>query len=189
MKKKIQLLIGFAVVFGFLSKSIAQPAFAVKTLDNKSIDLAKAIPQNTASVFVFLMPDCPLCENYTLSLKKLEKEYIGKKVQFYLVFSGTLFTKAEIEAYLQEFSLKFMVIHDTSMRLARILGAEVTPQAVVVNAKFKRLYNGKIDNWIAENRQHRTVVTAFYLEAALREILENKPVSIPYTQPVGCFIQ
>ncbi|MEY4925894.1 MAG: hypothetical protein RI894_330 [Bacteroidota bacterium] len=174
----------------FLSKSNAQNnlEFSVKTSDNHSIDLSKAITQNKATVFVFLMPDCPLCEYYTASLKKLQKQYAPKKIYFYVVFAGTLFSKKEIDLFLTQNKMNFTTIYDNEKRLARILGATVTPQAVIISSNFKRLYTGKIDNWMTADRQHRTTVTDFYLSDALRNIVANKSVAITYTEPIGCFI-
>ncbi len=175
----------------FLSKSIAQMNVTglVKTIDNRVIDLTKTIPQSKATVFVFLMPDCPLCEYYTVSLKQLQTNYAEQNVNFYLVFSGALFSKKEIDFYLKSNNMNFEVILDTEKRLARILGAEVTPQAIIISRFFKILYSGKIDNWMTEDRQHRTKVTEFYLSDALRNIMANRAVLKSYTQPIGCFIQ
>ena len=187
----IKFYIFFIINLFFITVNFAQNDlfFPVKTLDNKTIDLAKTLPQHKATVFVFLMPDCPLCEYYTGALKKLQTEYAAKNINFYLVFAGTLFSTKEIDAYLKKYNLNFTAILDTEKRLARILGAEVTPQVIVVNAQFKRIYNGKIDNWITENRQHRTLVTEFYLADALLAIVNNDTIKTPFTRSVGCFIQ
>ncbi len=189
MKAKIILL--FFINIFFINVFFAQNelAFFVKTFENKSLDLAKILPQKKATVFVFLMPDCPLCEYYAANLKKMQTEYGAKNIDFYLVFAGTLFPKNEIAAYLKKYDLQFSVILDDEKRLARILGAEVTPQAIVVNNTFQRIYNGKIDNWITENRQHRTLVTEHYLRSALQAIIHDKPIKTPFTTAVGCFIQ
>ncbi len=175
----------------FLNTNIAQNdlTFPVKTIEDKTLDLAKTLPQKKASVFVFLMPDCPLCEYYAGSLKKMQNEYAAKNIDFYLVFAGTLFPKNEIEAYLKKYDLHFTVILDNEKKLARVLGAEVTPQAIVIGNKFKIIYNGKIDNWITANRQHRTLVTEYYLLDALQAVLTNKTIKTPFTEAVGCFIQ
>ena len=187
----LKFFIFFTINIFFINSNFAQNelSFPIKTLDNRRIDLAKTLPQRKATVFVFLMPDCPLCEYYTGALKKLQTEYAAKNIDFYLVFAGTLFSTKEIDSYLKKYNLNFSIILDTEKRLARIVGAEVTPQAVVVNAQFKRLYNGKIDNWITENRQHRTLVTEFYLADALQGIANNVNIKTPFTQAIGCFIQ
>lgn len=167
----------------------ASLAFSIKTIENRTIDIAKTIKTRKATVFIFLMPDCPLCEYYTLSLKKLQADYQPKNVDFYLVFAGTLFSKDEIKTYLTKYDLRFTAILDEEKKLANLLNAEVTPQAIVINSSFKRSYTGKIDNWITENRQHRTRVTEFYLADALQAALHDKPVPIAATQAIGCFIQ
>jgi hypothetical protein len=41
-----------------------------------------------AAIFVFLAPDCPLSQNYTLTLNNLAKDFEPKGIGFYGVFSG-----------------------------------------------------------------------------------------------------
>ena len=60
----------------------------------------------TASVFVFLLPDCPACENYTGTLNKLSERYKSKGIQFFGVFPD--FTKAsEIDQFKATYKVRF----------------------------------------------------------------------------------
>ena len=190
MKPNFYLLF-YLLYTASITKSVAQIAvtFPLKTIENKTIDIAKTIQTRKATVFIFLMPDCPLCEYYTLPLKKLQTEYQVKNIDFYLVFAGTLFSTDEIKTYLTKYDLRFQVLLDDQKKLANLLNAQVTPQAVLITSNFRCGYTGKIDNWITENRQHRTNVTHFYLADALQAVLHNKPAPISTTQAIGCFIQ
>jgi thiol-disulfide isomerase/thioredoxin len=80
------------------------PAFAipnglfklqVKTAGNKSFNLSE-LQKNKASVLFFLSPECPLCQNYSLTINQLQKKYKGSGIQLYAVFPGKYYPEKEI---------------------------------------------------------------------------------------------
>src|SRR5215831_17814541 len=121
-----------------------------------------------AGVFVFLAPDCPLSQNYTLTLNNLEKEFNTNGISFYGVFSGGAITSQAMDDF---------------------FGATATPEAFLTDPNGHVLYKGAIDNWGLELGQHRAVITQYYLYDALDSVRANKPVQMKETQAVGCFIE
>jgi thiol-disulfide isomerase/thioredoxin len=151
--------------------------------------IASFLQGKKAGVFVFLAPDCPLSQNYTLTLNNLEKEFNSNGVSFYGVFSGLGITRAAMDGFAATYHLSFPVILDEDFKIDDFFGATATPQAFLTDPKGRVLYKGAIDNWSAELGQHRTVITQHYLYDALDSVRANKPVQVMETQAVGCFIE
>jgi len=76
--------------------------------------------------------------------------------------------------------------HET---LARLTGANVTPEAAVLIVEGKTLkpvYTGRIDDRYLSLGTERPAATRHDLEDALAAILANRPVPAPGGPPVGC---
>lgn len=151
--------------------------------------LSNFLQDKKAGVFVFLAPDCPLSQNYTLTLNNLEKEFNSNGVSFYGVFSGGGITRAAMDGFVATYHLSFPVILDGDFKIDDYFGATATPEAFLTDPKGRVLYKGAIDNWAADLGQHRTVITQHYLYDALDSVRTNKPVQVKETPAVGCFIE
>jgi peroxiredoxin len=141
-----------------------------------------------AGVFVFLAPDCPLSQNYTLTVNTLDKEFNANGISLYGVFSGGGITRQAMDDFAATYHLSFPVMLDADSKIADFFGATATPEAFLTDPKGQVLYKGAIDNWAPELGQHRTVITQHYLYDALENVRQNKPVQVKETQAVGCFI-
>jgi hypothetical protein len=151
--------------------------------------IAPLLQNKRAAVFVFLSPDCPLSQNYTLTLSNLRKEFQGNGIEFYGVFSGEGISKAAMDDFVAAYHVGFPVMLDSEAKIADLFGAMKTPEVFLTDAKGQTVYKGAIDNYAPELGQHRTVITEHYLLDALNSVLENKPVQVKETQAVGCFIE
>ena len=158
------------------------------TADNKTVNLSET-KNNRASVFVFLNPDCPLSQKYSLSIKNIFAEYSGKNIPVYLVFPGRLYSNSEIKKFLSDYNLQMVAIEDEDKKLTACLGAEITPEAFLIDAKGNFLYKGAIDNWFMDVDQKREVITEHYLADAIQLFLAGKTIKVSQTKPVGCIIE
>src|SRR5690606_27381485 len=70
-------------------------AIFLQNTDGAIISLAR-IKEQKASVFIFFSPECPLSQNYTLTLHNLGKKFAGESIQFYAVIPGGDFSLEEI---------------------------------------------------------------------------------------------
>ena len=141
----------------------------------------------TASVFVFLLPDCPACENYSATLNALSKKFKPSGIQFYGVFPS--FIKAsEIEKFRADYKINFPLLMDYNKELLAAFDAHVAPSAFVISESTFLLYRGRIDDWMYAVGKKRTVITHHELQDALNAIASHKKIKINNTQPVGCLI-
>ena len=70
----------------------------LKTLDGKVFNFSE-FAKNKASILVFMAPDCPISQKYTLSLREISEKYKDKNIPVYLIFPGTYYTKKTISKY------------------------------------------------------------------------------------------
>ena len=184
---------GFGVLFFFMSCHESTPA----TLEDVSMPFfgkegvlsGASFRDNQATIIVFLAPQCPLSENYCLTLNELSAMYAAPGMPFYGCVSGTYFSDAEISRFLKDYQLQLPVLLDPQQDLTSLLGATVTPEVFVIDSSGAILYSGAIDNWAVDLGVKREVVTEFYLRDVLAAVQDERPVPYRQTKPVGCFIE
>src|SRR5215472_2952996 len=145
-----------------------------------------SIPQpGSASlrVIIFLSPECPLCQNYSLPLNALSKKYAGK-VQFTGVVPGKAYSAADVSAFTQKYHIAFPIDIDSAKAISSSLKATVTPEVFLLGPDKKVLYHGSIDNWIKDLGMQSARPTVFYLQDAIDQAMAHQPVRIPYNKPV-----
>ncbi len=140
-----------------------------------------------AYVLVFANTTCPLVKKYLPRLKTLHETYRDREVEFVLVNVGLDDTIRDVASQALRNELHFPAVKDVDAALARKLGVERTPTAVVLDADRKLVYRGRIDD------QYRIggalpAPRRNDLEEALREVLDGKAVSTPTTPIDGCQI-
>jgi peroxiredoxin len=162
--------------------------FKLKTLKGKTIHFTE-LKNNKASLIVFLSPDCPLSQKYTLPIREYQEKYAAKGIKTYLVIPGTYYSKKVIREYVKTYKLDFPVLLDKDLRLARFMKASAVPEFFLTSPQASVIYSGKFDNWYESLGKNRVVITEKYLENATDAFLEGTPVRTSKTEPVGCIIQ
>ncbi len=152
-------------------------------------DGIKGMDAYTATVIIFLSPECPLSENYTKTLNDIQQQFSEKNMQFYAVFPGHLFGAEKIMHFITTYGVQQKILLDPANDLTRFLQATTTPEVFVLNTDSKVIYSGAIDNWAVDLGQKREVITAFYLIDALQAVLKNETPVVQKTKAVGCFIE
>ncbi|HEV9038691.1 MAG TPA: redoxin domain-containing protein [Puia sp.] len=138
-------------------------------------------------VVIFLSPEGPLCQNYSLPLNPLFKKY-ADKVQFTGVVPGKAYSAGDVNAFTQKYHIAFPVYIDSAKTMSTSLKATVTPEVFLLGPDKKVIYHGSIDNWIKDLGMQSARPTVFYLRDAIDQSLAHQPVRVPYNKPVGCLI-
>jgi peroxiredoxin len=153
-----------------------------------SIISLSEIKNNKASVFLTLLPGCPICRKQAFTLNELSQRYKNEGIKFYGVWYPGV-DSLEMKKYIVDNKINFSILTDVNCQLTTMLGAEIAPDVVVLDSNLKVLYRGKIDNWFEAIGKRKPRPTEYFLDNALKAIVENKPISIKSTQPVGCIIE
>ena len=147
------------------------------------------LSQNKASIIIFLSPDCPICQKYTLTLRNMVQDYEQKNIKVYGVFTGQYFTKKKIKRFNKKYKLNFPVYLDPELDLAKYLSATITPEVFLADSTGEILYSGMIDNWFVRLGVKRQLITERYLSDAISAYLGDEEISVKKTKSVGCFIE
>ena len=147
-------------------------------------------PAPRATVYVFMAETCPISQAATLPLRELHARYGAQGVRFVGVFPARETTPASLADFAKTYQLAFPLQADAGHALTKRLHARVTPEAVVVGADGRTiLYQGRLDDAYAGLGQHRAVTRHHELAEALAAVAAGRPVAVPRTEPVGCFIE
>lgn len=142
-----------------------------------------AEPKNTYKVQVVFTSQCPCVQRMMKHIKSLveENHNQGFVFEFYDVGSKDQKT-SDAYARLQKFPTSITNDHD--LKIAKKLGAEISPTAFVWDEKGKLQYKGAI---IIENFED-SAQSKKPLEEALQSLKKGQPVKNALTTPEGCFI-
>ena len=141
-----------------------------------------------ATALIFIAHDCPASNGYAPEINRLCADFGAKGIAFFIVYAETDLARTTAVEHAAAYGFKCPALLDTNLALVKKSGATVTPEAAVFSPAGTLLYRGRIDDRDAEIGRHRPAPTTHDLRDALDAILENKPVPVPITKPVGCYI-
>jgi hypothetical protein len=106
------------------------------------------------------------------------------------VFPGSTATTASLAEFAKQYAVPFALQLDPGQQLTRRLKARITPEAVVVAADGQRiLYQGRLDDRYAALGERRSLSQHHELAEALADLAAGRPVTVPRTEAIGCFIE
>jgi thiol-disulfide isomerase/thioredoxin len=199
-KKQIVLILvfGIANILAFSriilpknAKKIEENSFkgmSLKNLEGK-FEFVGNSNKKKAYVILFLSPECPLCQSYSLTIKQLYEKYQTKEIAFAAIVPGTDYSLSKIVEYRNGYGLKNIPFYlDPNYAFAKQSKATITPEVFVLNQNNQLVYRGRIDNWAYELGKKRAVITSHDLEIVLQNLSIGKTVQPYQTKAVGCFI-
>ena len=139
------------------------------------------------TVTVFLGIDCPISQDYVLTLNSIHEQY-KEFVTVKGIFPGKCKRKS-IAQFSRDYNLKFSTTLDCKNQIANKLKATVTPEAFLIDRAGKVLYRGAIDDWYFELGRHRSTPSENFLIDAIRLTLAGEEIKIKETKSIGCFIE
>ncbi|MEZ4825257.1 MAG: redoxin domain-containing protein [Bacteroidia bacterium] len=186
--RRLSILFTTIVISGCLFGQSSLRDISLPDIKGTTVSLA-SFGTYQGTVYFFLSPDCPLCENYAKTINDLRLSFPEKDIKFTGIFPGKYYSKMEILAYMDKYHPPLQVLLDPDLALTCYLDASITPEVFVVDHRGKVVYQGKIDNWVAALGKHRTVVNQHYLKDALTALMNGKPLAISRTEAIGCLIE
>ncbi len=186
MKQAFLVLFNLLIVICSQAQEIS--GIELETIDGQKIIPKEDIAKQKATVFVFYSPECPLTQNYTLTINGFTEEYTKEDIKFYVVISGEDFSEKEIKLFASTYKLQQQILLDPDYKLAKALDAKVTPEVFLLNPKQELLYRGAIDNWAIKLGSKRVKITEFYFRDAVESFLKGEAIDVAYQKAVGCFI-
>ncbi|AMV38890.1 redoxin domain-containing protein [Planctomyces sp. SH-PL62] len=139
-----------------------------------------------ATVLVFYSTECPIANAVNPTLKTLHDAFPPPRVKWIGVCVDPDASEAELAEHATEYDLKLAIAVDRSGRLARRLGATITPEAFVIDDAGRVRYHGRIDDQFAGRGVRKANPGEGDLKPALAAVLAGQEVKTPYVKPIGC---
>jgi peroxiredoxin len=173
---------------------IGQPApdFSLPDLEGKTVKLADY--KGKTVVLEWFNPECPFVKlaHRAGGLRDTAARYTAKGVVWLAINSGAPgkqgYGKEKNEKGKAEFSLNHPILLDESGTVGHAYGAQHTPHMYVIDPKGVLVYAGAIDSTAGGEPEKDEKVTN-YVDVALGELAEGKPVSTPQTEAFGCSVK
>ena len=160
--------------------------FSLKDFRGKAHSL-NDYDKSSVVVLAFLGTECPLARLYAPRLNKLAEELGPQGVTFLGIMSNRQDSITELQAFANRQEIGFPLLKDLGNELADTLGAERTPEIVVLDRNRVVRYRGRVDDQYVVG-VIRDVPTRQDLRLAIEDLLAGRTVAIPRTEPMGCLI-
>lgn len=139
---------------------------------------------------------CPYTRKHYLSgnMQDLQKEWTAKGVAWFTVISSApgqegYVTASEENAYMAKMHADpTAALLDPSGKIGHLYDAKTTPDMYIINPSGKLIYSGAIDNRPTTDESDIKGADN-YVNDALTEAMDGKPVAKPYTRPYGCSVK
>ncbi len=92
-----------------------------------------------ATVVMFITVDCPIANSYQPEMRRLQEEFEGHGMRFFMIHEGADLGFEKLQQHAKEYEVKATLVADDQHRIARSLGAKVTPEVIVIGAQGKVL--------------------------------------------------
>jgi peroxiredoxin len=157
--------------------------FTLTAPDGKQHSLyLKEAPKATAVLFI--SAQCPISNRYNGRMIEFAKEYGQKGVRFLAINSNDPETLEVVDEHAKRIGFPFPVVKDPNNVVADKWGAQITPEAFVLDQQGVLQYHGRIDDQLAEVK-----VKSPDLKNALEAVLAGKKPENPETKAHGCDIK
>ena len=143
---------------------------------------------DSLSLYLFLLDDCIICQDYTPELNDLYETY-GEEIDFVGYFPNFSSKQKKIDSFRVKYGIEFPLKSDYFKSQCAKYGATITPEVILYNHTTESvIYKGRIDNKFYKLGRRRNVVTKHELRDALEAVLNHKPVTFKETEAIGCYI-
>lgn len=163
----------------------APAAIRLSDLSGKLVEpLAKRGQKMT--VLFFLTTECPIGNRYAPEISRIVNDYESKGITCHAIYAHE--TLAEITEYQRQYKLSLSALLDPELKLAKLTGATVTPEACILGPEGEILYRGRIDDRAVKYGTVSVEPRVRDLRLALDAVLAGKPVAEKFTRAIGCYI-
>ncbi len=163
------------------------PNFALLDLQGRMHELRRA--QGKAVVLFFVANDCPVVRQNVSKIRDLRERLARKGVEFLLVNASPADDSRAIQKQMMELGVWHLpLLKDEVQGITRKLGVRRTAEVVAISTHdWSVFYRGAIDDQVVEGAG-KPQPTERYLETALNQFLDGKPVTLSRTATRGCLL-
>lgn len=166
------------------------PSFSLPDPEGKIHSLADAAGA-PATVVLFICNHCPYVKHIQPELAVVTQRLMARGVAVFAIQSNDVASypedaPAKMAEAARTFGYPFPYLHDETQAVARAYSAACTPDLFVFDDHLRLAYRGQFDD---SRPRNRLPVTGADLEAAVRAILDGRPVPAEQKPAIGCSIK
>lgn len=136
-------------------------------------------------VIEFASQHCPWSRAADKSFIEWSKQYKDQDVVFIGIDSHSGTSLEDIAEYQEEIGKNYPVVKDEGNEYADVIGANVTPEVVIVDKEGKIRYHGAVDN----RKSPEGSADENYVADALAAVVAGEEVATTTTKAWGCSIK
>ena len=186
MKLSALLVFIFAAAAFALEPAQKAADFTLKDTNGKEIKLSSYQNQNV--VLIFVSTKCPYSNAFNSVMAKLANDYSSKGFVFLGINSNQAESVDQIANHAKENGLSFAILKDPENKVADLYGAQVTPEAFVIDKSGTVRYHGALGS-SGRPTTDPAEATSNEIRAALDELLAGKEIAKAKTKAFGCTIK
>ncbi|HEX4278197.1 MAG TPA: redoxin family protein [Bryobacteraceae bacterium] len=161
----------------------ALPDFSLRTLDGETANIGWVLGKKKGAVIVVWSSTCSHCIRYDKYFNGFGEQY--PDIGLLIVSSRNGEELDAVRRAAAQRKLKFPIVHDPASIVAGEWFTRQTPRAFLIDANGALLYRGAVDNYKYSDDPEYVA----YLDPALAQFLQGKPVEKQETASYGCAIQ
>ena len=173
---------------GVASPAEAGPTVVFEAKDVAGVAHPAAEPGAKASLWVFIVHDCPISNTYAPEIARIAAEYAARGVAVRIVYAETDYSPVALREHAAAHGYTGLLFEDGALRMAKACGVSVVPSVAVIDPAGRAVYRGRIDDRFVQIGRERAAANRRDLREALEEVLAGRPVSVAQTPAVGCAI-
>jgi len=141
-------------------------------------------------IIFFTCNHCPYVTGSDEVTRKTVEKFNNKQFKFIAINSNSKNTYEEdsfdnMVKRMDEFKFPWLYLYDKTQKTAKDYGALKTPHFYVFNQERKLVYTGRG----VDSPKDSSNIKVNDLDRVLSELVENKKISVPVTNPIGCNIK
>jgi peroxiredoxin len=166
--------------------------FSLRNIDGNIVSL-NDFTDKKGVVVIFTSNHCPFAKAYEDRILALNNKFSNQGFPVIAVnpsdpaiHQDDSFEKMKERSSSKGYTFPYLV--DEAQRVSKSFGASRTPEVYILQkrgSKFTLEYMGMID----DNPQDPAGATKFYVDEAVTNLLQGKPVVTTVTKPIGCVIK
>jgi len=164
------------------------PVFKLPASNGETYEL-KDFTEDYLVIF-FTCNHCPYVTGSDEHTRKTADKFKERSVRFIGINSNSKNTYVEdsfenMKKRMDKYQFPWLYLYDESQEVAMAYGALRTPHFYVFDKDRKLVYTGRA----VDNPRNTELARVFDLETALEELLNNKEIAKPITNPIGCNVK
>ena len=141
-------------------------------------------------VVIFSCNHCPYAQAWEDRIINIQEKFSKDNVSIIMISSNDASKYPEdnfekMQERHRDKKFNFPYLYDESQEVAKMYGAERTPEVFVFDSKGLLRYTGAIDDYY----ENESEVKSKYLEDALKSLIKGNMVIVEATDAVGCTIK